>query len=72
MPCNSSDGMADAYRTDPDAQRQVRELRQKNDDLTRMLCSLLRALEDHMIVPQDVAEWYHQHQEWDRSQGRSR
>lgn len=70
MPCNSSDGMADAYREDPDARRQIRELRQKNDELTRMLCSLVRSLHFGVSLPMDVAEWYERHKEWDRSKGR--
>jgi hypothetical protein len=61
MPCNSSDGMG--HRTDPAAQRKI-------DDLTRMLCSLLRALDGKVALPPDVADWYRAHQSWDRSQGR--
>lgn len=63
MPCNSSDGMGEAYRTDPDAQRKI-------DELTRMLCSLLRTLDDKVLLPADVEKWYRKHREWDRSQGR--
>lgn len=70
MPCNSSDGMAAAYAEDPVAQRDILELKRKNDELTHMLCSLLRALDDSIAIPSDVAEWFHKHREWDRSQGR--
>lgn len=70
MPCNSSDGMGDAYREDPRARNQITDLRRKNDDLTSMLCSLLRALSANMPIPPDVVQWFHAHKEWDKSQGR--
>jgi hypothetical protein len=56
--------MGDAYRTDPVAQ-------QKIDDLTRMLCSLLRSLDGKGLqLPPDIVEWYNKHRAWDQSQGR--
>jgi hypothetical protein len=79
MPCSSSDGMGDAYREDPEARRnvvklqdKVTELRRKNDDLTRMLCALLRDLSNVVNVSPDIARWYEEHKAWDRSRGRER
>lgn len=64
MPCSSSDGMGEAYRTDPVAQRKV-------DELTRMLCSLLRTLDGcNVALPPDIVDWFRKHREWDRTQGR--
>lgn len=71
MPCDSSQGMADAYRTDPVAQRRIAELKTECDQVTRMLCSLLRSLDDAVTLPPDVAAWYHKHREHDRAQGRT-
>ena len=63
MPCSS--GMGDPGWSE------INELRRKNDELTRMLCSLLRSLDDHIPhLPSDVVEWYAAHREWDASQGR--
>lgn len=71
MPCSSSDGMADAYREDLQARRQISDLQQKNNELTDMLCSLLRHLDSLLPdAPPAVVEWYRKHREWDRSQGR--
>lgn len=70
MPCSSSDGMGDAYRTDPDAQRRLAVMEKRNHDLTQMLCSLVRLLNDTVDLPADVCKWYEEHQAFDRSQGR--
>lgn len=59
-----------ANRRDPDARREIRELREKNNDLTRMLCSLLHSLNDSVPLSPDLAQWYEHHKKWDRSQGR--
>ncbi len=69
MPCNSSDGMGDAYREDPQARRQIQAMKQELDDVIRMLYSLVRAM-DGSQVPPDVAEWFIKHSAWDKSQGR--
>ena len=70
MPCDSSQGMGDAYREDPQARREVHAMKRELDEVTRMLCSLLRALDDTTQIPPDVAEWFHKHREYDKSQGR--
>lgn len=74
MPCSSSDGMGYDYKEDPEARREIRKLREKNDELTQMLCSLLRMLDSSESGPlplsQDIRDWYNKHREWDKSQGR--
>lgn len=70
MPCNSSDGMADAYREDPQARREIADLRRKNDELTRMLCELVTALAGDRKLPPELSAWWTAHQKWDESQGR--
>lgn len=63
MPCNMMEGVdwagVEAQRT----QQQV-------SDLTLMLCSLCRALEDKIPLPPDVAAWYEKHRTFDAKQGR--
>lgn len=68
MPCDSSQGMADSYREDPEARKQVKVLKAELDKVTRLLCSVLSQLS--MDLPPDLAAWYAEHKEWDRSQGR--
>lgn len=63
MPCNSSDGMGDAYREDPEARRKVEEL-------TQMLCAVLRILDSNVTLPPEVHKWWMKHKAWDKSQGR--
>ncbi|HYT46480.1 MAG TPA: hypothetical protein VEP90_29390 [Methylomirabilota bacterium] len=72
MPCNSCDGMGDAYREDPQARRDILELKEKNDKLTRMLCSLIRTVRKMggSILDQETEEWFEYHEWWDKSQGR--
>jgi hypothetical protein len=74
MPCNS--GYGDSVNTfsgsgeDFTARRQVTEIKQELDNVTNMLCSLLRVLDGKVTIPPDVAQWFDKHQEHDRSQGR--
>jgi hypothetical protein len=70
MPCDSSQGMGDAYREDPQARREIQAMKAELDKVTSMLCSLLRALDDTTSIPPDVSEWFHQHRKYDRSKGR--
>lgn len=71
MPCNSSDGQGSAWAIADDAEREVRKLRAKNDELTFMLCGVLRALEAAGIpLPAETMVWFEAHKKWDRSQGR--
>lgn len=68
MPCDSS-GYPPAG-DDYEARRQIKAMKQDLDNVTSMLCSLLRALDNSVPIPPDVAEWFHKHREYDRSQGR--
>ncbi len=70
MPCDSSQGMGDAYREDPQARREIAAMKRELDSVTAMLCSLLRQLDDCVPIPGDVAEWFKRHREYDKSQGR--
>lgn len=70
MPCDSSQGMGDAYREDPVARRQMETMKRELDKVTTMLCSLLRTLDGRVNIPADVAGWFHEHREYDKSQGR--
>lgn len=70
MPCDSSQGMGDAYREDPQSRREIQIMKAELDKVTAMLCSLLRSLDDHVPLPPDIAKWYHEHKQWDASQGR--
>jgi hypothetical protein len=71
MPCSSSDGQGSAESNAQDALREVGKLRRKNDELTSMLCCLLRQISDHVELNPDVARWFEEHKKWDRSQGRT-
>lgn len=70
MPCSSSDGMG--YNSeDIFARRRLDDLLKKNNELTEILCSVLRSLDDANIpIPVNAAAWYHDHRKWDKSQGR--
>ena len=70
MPCSSSDGMADAYREDPVARRQIIQLQKSNNELTDMLCTLLRSLEGKIEFDAKTQAWFDNHKKWDQSQGR--
>lgn len=72
MPCNSSDGQGSPEAVASSAYDEVRKLRKKNDELTSMLCALLRGLNDTMELPPETVKWYQEHKAWDRSQGRGR
>jgi len=43
---------------DYDARRQAEAIKKELDEVTRMLCSLLRTLDDSVPIPPDVATWY--------------
>lgn len=64
MPCNSSDGMGDAYREDPVAQRKVATLEQRVTALESALCGLCQPfLDNHrldLLHPQTRA-WFEEH-----------
>lgn len=74
MPCDNSQGMGDAYRTDPEARRDLQVMKQELDKITSMLCSLLRALDASsrpvINIPPDIAAWFQEHRAYDQSQGR--
>lgn len=61
MPCDSSQGMGDAYREDPQARREIVAMKRELDSVTAMLCSLLRQLDDCVPIPTDVVEWFKKH-----------
>ena len=68
MPCDS--GGYTPQGEDYTARRQVEAMKKELDAVTSMLCSLLRQLDGRVPLSSDIAEWFHKHQEWDRSQGR--
>jgi hypothetical protein len=71
MPCSSSDGMGRDRGEDYDARRDIKDLAAKNDELTQVLCAVLRAVDGAQIpIPEIAKEWYRKHREWDKSQGR--
>ena len=76
MPCSGGPGGAydpkyAAFNSAMDAHSSIRKLRSENDELTRMLCSLLRTLaETNIKLPPDLEAWWRKHQNWDISQGR--
>lgn len=68
MPCDSAGYPSAGY--DYDAQRQIKEMKSELDNVTSMLCSLLRQLDGRLPLTQEIAEWFQKHREYDRSQGR--
>jgi hypothetical protein len=80
MPCDSSQGLGDAYREDPEARRQMQAMKKELDHVTSMLCSLLGLLiktdltslptNIENIMPPEIQKWYEAHKAWDKSQGR--
>ncbi|HYT42420.1 MAG TPA: hypothetical protein VEP90_08735 [Methylomirabilota bacterium] len=72
MPC-TGDGPSISY--DAYAHDDIRRLKEKNDELTRMLCSLIRLLKQKvfpvsMLLDPEIEKWFVEHEKWDRSQGR--
>lgn len=67
MPCNTSDGMGDAYREDPKARRQVETLEVRVAELEAAFCGLLTLLKaQHVELPPDtppaLRAWWEKHQ----------
>jgi hypothetical protein len=61
MPCNSSDGMGDAYREDPQACAAVESLEQRIAGLEEALCGLCQSYKfDFMMHPQ-LRAWFEKH-----------
>ena len=78
MPCSSSDGMGDAYRTDPTAQRMAQRntddltrVKQHLDFVTALLCAQYRHMEDAGLgVPVEAKDWWEKHKAHDKKEGR--
>jgi hypothetical protein len=70
MPCDSSQGMGDAYREDPESRRRMEAMKKELDSVTSILCSLLHSLDGKFDLPADCELWWRRHQKWDKSQGR--
>jgi hypothetical protein len=68
MPCDSS-GYTPAGN-DYEAHRQIKEMKAELDNVTSMLCSLLRQLDGHVPLSPEIADWFHKHREYDKTQGR--
>jgi hypothetical protein len=69
MPCDS--GMGYSYSgEDFTARRELAAMKKELDSVTEMLCALLRTLDGRVYLTPDIAEWFHNHLEHDRNQGR--
>jgi len=66
MPCDSGQGMS----SDGDLYRRIDGLKRECDEVTSMLCSLLRSLDERIHLPPEIVDWYRKHKEYDKSQGR--
>jgi hypothetical protein len=68
MPCDR--GMGHTYcGPDYEARSQLADMKLELDKVTGMLCSLLRQLDGRVYLSPDIAQWFHDHNEYDKTQG---
>ena len=76
MPCRDWNGITAQderhMRASQDLHRQIKELSDRNDETTRLFCSVMRKFTkaDMDLFPRDVQEWWIKHQEADRREAK--